>query len=316
MFHRLTKPGSARRVAMMRAGAAGCVGVAALAVTLATPASAQAPQARHWSAQPPSRLGAGPVEPPAAVDPAPSGEQQHRQRQDVAADNLLVIARRDRVEGRPEIAQRVLELLIARYPDSPASEAARRDLYALYAADPRINKAAPSAAAQPAPAAGAATVPAPTAGRWQTTVVAHRRLQDDLRLAVGDRLFFEAGTAELGSRASDVVAAQAEWLLARPDVVVTVEGHADDAMVGVDNERIALARATAVRNRLIGDGVPEARLQVTSFGARDRLAICEDGTCAFQNRRVILKVGVRRQGDSGNSGTAATQPPARAGQVR
>lgn len=261
--------------------------------------------------------------PPVEAEPRAfeAEDAYHRARLEQAAARLLESARQNVALGRRDMGQRLLELLIARYPDSRIVTEARRELFALYAADARVGQgtaargtdpagSGPAAPAAPdhSPAAGAAepataAAPAPgpplprlePGGGWRTSIVAHRRLQDELRSRMGDRVFFGPASAELGSRARALLAAQADWLLRRPDVEVIVEGHADDAAAGADDEQIAAARAAAVRDRLVAEGVEPGRVNVVSFGATDRIADCADTDCAAQNRRVVVRVGTRAQ---------------------
>lgn len=258
--------------------------------------------------------------PPAQAPSVQTWDDPHKSRSDLTAARLLASARKDISEARPEVAQRVLELLIARYPDSPVATEARRELYALYADDRRIAVSPPGNARpstdQISGRQGTSTgrqstdnppPTPPTRGRveppvspWRTSVVSFRRLQDELRNTVGDRIFFSAGSADLGSRARILIAAQAEWLQRRPDVEVIVEGHADDAGSGADDEQISASRASAVRDRLVAEGVPPDRIRLVTHGARDPIAICSESDCAAQNRRAVLQIGLRRSQVDGN----------------
>ena len=239
-------------------------------------------------------LGVGPSIARDRADPDPAAYDTEPA--ELAALRLLGLARQDRSEQRLEPARRALELLIARYPDSASAATARRELFQLYGADTQIAGAVlQRPAAVPSPAPAGANLPSPEAvSGWRTSVVSIRRLQDDFRNSLGDRIFFSAGSAELGSRARAVLAAQAAWLASRPQVEVSVEGHADDAMTGADNEAVAASRARAVRDRLIEEGVEPGRIALTSKGGSDPVATCSNSDCAAQNRRAVIAVGVRR----------------------
>jgi outer membrane protein OmpA-like peptidoglycan-associated protein len=119
---------------------------------------------------------------------------------------------------------------------------------------------------------------------------ARSELGHRLRLEIGDRVFFGPGSAELGARAHQVLAGQAEWLKGRPELIATIEGHADDPGPAEDNLRLAAARAQAVRQRLIGEGVSPARITVQAAGNTDRVAVCGEPACAAQNRRAVTVV--------------------------
>lgn len=261
-----------------------------------------------------SRLGAvderGPLVPSAGA----AADAEHRQRAELIAAQLLGKARSDLSAGRVQIAQRVLEQLIASFPETASAIDARRHLYALYANDARIwvpkqpadgrqaqvgEREITASAKTVLDAAPGAFAPSGVgASSWRTSIVTFKRLQEELRNGIGDRVFFSAGSADIGSRAKALLIAQAEWLLRRPEVEVVIEGHADDAMVGVNDEQMALARADAVRDRLVAEGVPASRIHVVAQGARDPVAVCSDSDCAAQNRRAIVQVGLRQSEQS------------------
>lgn len=79
-------------------------------------------------------------------------------------------------------------------------------------------------------------------------------------------VYFGIGSTILGDPAKATLAAQAQWLLAHPEVVVRIEGYGD----GDDTRDHALAlgagRADAVRDYLVLLGVPMAQLSDVSFG--------------------------------------------------
>jgi outer membrane protein OmpA-like peptidoglycan-associated protein len=267
----------------------------------------------------------GPAALPATTALEATG-RQFAQRSDLTAGHLLETARNDRAQGQPEIAQRILEVLIARFPESASALEAHRELYEIYGTGSRNAVPQTPSTASPVasdhqsmtargpigPALSSVAAGGPTGGvnqPWRTTVVSVPRLQDELRNGSGDRIFFGPGSAALGNRALAVLAAQATWLLARPGVEATIEGHADDAQAGSDDEQLAAARAAAVRDRLVAEGVGPERLQLSARGARDPIASCDYGACASQNRRIVVQVGVRQPQSPGNYGAPTPWPP-------
>lgn len=108
---------------------------------------------------------------------------------------------------------------------------------------------------------------------------------------VGDRVFFEDGSATLGPRARDVLAAQAVWLRSHPDILATIEGHADDDMTSeAKQDSLSQARAEAVRQRLLDEGINPARISSLGLGRSAPVANCSDVACAAQNRRVVTVI--------------------------
>lgn len=110
-----------------------------------------------------------------------------------------------------------------------------------------------------------------------------------LRFDVGDRVFFSPGSAELGSRARLVLSRQAHWLNAWNATIVIV-GHADEGGAAGNDDRIALKRAEAVRDRLVEEGIPPDRVRVVGMGRRDPVADCREPVCGAQNRRAVVHV--------------------------
>ena len=114
-------------------------------------------------------------------------------------------------------------------------------------------------------------------------------------IEAGDRVFFSAGSAELGGRARTVLSAQAKWLATRPEWNVSVEGHADDPPLSqADMEELSEARATVVRERLISEGVAASRILVVPWGRQIPISDCQETGCQAQNRRVISVLTPRR----------------------
>jgi outer membrane protein OmpA-like peptidoglycan-associated protein len=246
-------------------------------------------------------------------------------------------------------AQRLLEQLVARYPDGADSSAARKLLADLYrgvkpeiAAKKTETKdpaTPPTPAVETAPAtpqAGSTPPVAPpqAAGPSQSTVTPpspptgdsanaakkdpnakpvipkmlsqdknerydaprNTELEKKFRVEAGDRIFFSAGSAELGARARTALLAQARWLVARTDVEVLIEGHADEPGSDQDNKIISQQRAEAVRARLIEEGVAAERIAVKALGRKERVATCLDPECRVQNRRAVTVVFPMPQG--------------------
>lgn len=126
--------------------------------------------------------------------------------------------------------------------------------------------------------------------RWREIVVRATAAQDDLRDAVGDRVFFSAGSAELDGRAVGAIAAQAGWLVRHDGLDIVIEGHADDGVV--DSAQLALSesRALAVKRVLVERGLPPGRVGVIAFGNTQPIALCDDAQCRAQNRRAVTRL--------------------------
>jgi peptidoglycan-associated lipoprotein len=221
------------------------------------------------------------------------------------AQDLYNVVRETLEKGEHRSAQRLLEQLIARFPETQMANQARRDLVELYSAEgSQRTRAAPlgepsylgagralvpDSERSPAAIAGAPDVPETLHG-WRPVVRHARTLQNNFRVVAGDRVFFDEGSAELGGRALSVLAAQAAWLKRYPQSTVVVEGHADDPGPAGENTALSESRAEAVRARLLEGDVEPERIATKVYGRERPVAICGEPQCAAQNRRAVSVV--------------------------
>jgi len=113
---------------------------------------------------------------------------------------------------------------------------------------------------------------------------------DDFRSNVGDRVFFEVASSDLGPIAREVLNAQAEWIGRHPEHRVIVEAHADVPGSHARNDEIARARGERVLRFLIAAGVARERVRLQVLGRRRPAARCTSQACRRQNRRVVTSV--------------------------
>jgi outer membrane protein OmpA-like peptidoglycan-associated protein len=190
--------------------------------------------------------------------------------------------------GRDAWAQKTFETLIARFPQSTAASLARRQLGTLYRRG--ASKTAPTAAVREIAPATPAQTSIGSSAIWEQELRRNSAIQARLRNEAGDRVFFSAGSAELGSRAREALSAQAQWLNRWHEFEAAIEGHADDPGSEEDNFKLSEQRAEAVRRRLVAEGVEASRLAIVAQGRTQRLATCAGVECAAQNRRVVTLV--------------------------
>lgn len=115
-------------------------------------------------------------------------------------------------------------------------------------------------------------------------------VQSDLREAAGDRVFFAAGSAQIGTRSRAALARQASFLKQHPGIVVVIDGHADEAGPAKSVLALSEARAEAVARLLIEEGVAGDRISTRGHGTSERVADCAAAACAAQNRRAVTRV--------------------------
>ncbi|MBO9444330.1 peptidoglycan-associated lipoprotein Pal [Ruegeria sp. R14_0] len=104
---------------------------------------------------------------------------------------------------------------------------------------------------------------------------------------VGDRVLFAVDQSTLSPQAQTVLQGQADWLLANPDFVATIEGHADEQGTREYNLGLGAKRANAAREFLISRGVAGNRLTTVSYGKERPIEICSTEECYSKNRRAV-----------------------------
>ncbi|MDI7774242.1 OmpA family protein [Asticcacaulis sp. EMRT-3] len=126
----------------------------------------------------------------------------------------------------------------------------------------------------------------------EASVLAARSCEDRVRAVVNDRrVDFEPGTYELTGSSLDLVHDVYRVVAACPaHARVTVAGYTDNVGDGTVNQLISQARAQAVADALVADGLKTGQVTVRGFGAA--LPVADNSTVAGreQNRRVVFSV--------------------------
>jgi peptidoglycan-associated lipoprotein len=101
-------------------------------------------------------------------------------------------------------------------------------------------------------------------------------------------IYFDYDKADIKSEYVSVLQGNASWLKANPSVRFTIEGHCDDR--GSEEYNLALGdrRANAVKEFLVGQGIPANRIMTVSYG--EERPVCRDETedCFGKNRRAAF----------------------------
>jgi peptidoglycan-associated lipoprotein len=102
---------------------------------------------------------------------------------------------------------------------------------------------------------------------------------------VGDTVNFDFDSAELTVSARSTLNRQAAFLSLNPDLMIVIEGHADERGTREYNLALGDRRATAVRDYLVAKGINSARVRTVSFG-KERPAVAGSDEAAWaKNRR-------------------------------
>jgi peptidoglycan-associated lipoprotein len=114
--------------------------------------------------------------------------------------------------------------------------------------------------------------------------------QEDLAQNVGDRVFFDTDKVEPLPESRQVLQRQADWLRRYGNVVVTIEGHADERGLREYNLALGERRAQSVKNSLVALGINPNRIRTVSYG-KERPAVVGSNEAAWaQNRRAVTVV--------------------------
>jgi outer membrane protein OmpA-like peptidoglycan-associated protein len=107
-------------------------------------------------------------------------------------------------------------------------------------------------------------------------------------VVTGPDVKFATGKTVLPPATREKLAKAAGILLAYPGLKVSVEGHADGTGRPDLNLRLSLRRAQAVRDYLVGQGVPPEHLSAIGFGSTRPVTSNDTPLARQQNRRVEL----------------------------
>jgi peptidoglycan-associated lipoprotein len=114
--------------------------------------------------------------------------------------------------------------------------------------------------------------------------------QEDLEVSVGDRVYFTYDSVVLSPQATQTLDGQAAWLEQYPNVLVTIEGHADERGTREYNLALGDRRATAVKNYLVALDIPPSRILTISYGEERPSDPGHDEQAWTENRRAVTTV--------------------------
>lgn len=110
-------------------------------------------------------------------------------------------------------------------------------------------------------------------------------LQEQFQQAIKD-IHFDFDRADLRAEDRTILASDAEWLKSHPDVLITLEGDADERGDVVYNLVLSGERALTAMNALVELGVPADRIAfATGWGKLYPICSQSDESCWGQNRR-------------------------------
>ena len=113
---------------------------------------------------------------------------------------------------------------------------------------------------------------------------------DFLQQVGTDTVHFDTDKSDVNSEGQGILARQARWLVAHPQVRVTLEGHCDERGTREYNLALGDRRATSAKNMLVAAGVSPDRINTISYGKERPVAEGSDESSWAQNRRAVTVV--------------------------
>ena len=101
---------------------------------------------------------------------------------------------------------------------------------------------------------------------------------------VGDTVNFDFDSAELTVSARSTLNRQTAFLSSNPDLMIVIEGHADERGTREYNLALGERRASAVRDYLVAKGINAARVRTVSYG-KERPAVSGSDEAAWSKNR-------------------------------
>lgn len=101
-------------------------------------------------------------------------------------------------------------------------------------------------------------------------------------------IYFEYDSSEVSADYRPAIEAHAAYLAANPDVIVTLEGHADERGSREYNLALGDRRSEVVRRQLILLGASAGQNRTVSYGEERPIGLGHDESSWQQNRRVEI----------------------------
>lgn len=103
-------------------------------------------------------------------------------------------------------------------------------------------------------------------------------------------IHFDFDRSEIRPGDASILDANAEWLRAHPGALVLIEGHCDERGTAEYNLALGERRARSTMTYLLGRGVADTRITITSYGFERPLCTEHTEECWSRNRRASFLV--------------------------
>jgi peptidoglycan-associated lipoprotein len=106
----------------------------------------------------------------------------------------------------------------------------------------------------------------------------------DFKQNVGDRVYFDTDMSSIREDGRATLAKQADWLKKYANYPILIEGKCDERGTREYNLALGERRANAVRQYLVAQGVPAARIKTISYGKERPEVVGSDEGAWARNR--------------------------------
>ncbi len=111
----------------------------------------------------------------------------------------------------------------------------------------------------------------------------------DFKQNVGDRVYFDFDQSVVREDGRSTLSKQAEWLKKYTNYPITIEGKCDERGTREYNLALGERRANAVKQFLVAQGIPAARVKTISYG-KERPEVVGSDEGAWARNRVGISV--------------------------
>jgi peptidoglycan-associated lipoprotein len=112
----------------------------------------------------------------------------------------------------------------------------------------------------------------------------------ELKLQVGDRIFFDLNKSSISTTARGTLERQATFVKTYPQLAFTVAGNCDDRGTREYNLALGERRAAADKAALVALGVEDKRVKTISYGKERPAVVGENEAAWAQNRNAITTI--------------------------
>jgi outer membrane protein OmpA-like peptidoglycan-associated protein len=117
-----------------------------------------------------------------------------------------------------------------------------------------------------------------------------QRTQEGILVNLKNDLLFDTGSSTVKPEAEDQLRQLGNILVKYPKDIITIAGFTDNVGNDSFNQTLSMRRATAVKNILTSQGVPDQQMKAEGYGKNNPIAKNDTKAGRIKNRRVELHI--------------------------